>query len=205
MTDGISSRRINNVVEHFASLPGIGRKTALRFALHLLKLDNEEVNAFGEALMEMRESIKYCKECHNISETDICHICANPKRKSEAVCVVQDIRDVIAIENTQSFFGKYHVLGGVISPMDGIGPNDLTIDSLVLKASKGEIQEIILALPATMEGDTTNFYIFKKLKAFDIKVTTIAKGVSIGDDIQYADQLTLGRSIQNRTLFDISL
>lgn len=205
MTDGISSRHINNVLEHFASLPGIGRKTALRFALHLLKLDNEEVNAFGEALMEMRESIKYCKECHNISETDICHICENPKRKSEAVCVVQDIRDVIAIENTQSFFGKYHVLGGVISPMDGIGPNDLTIDSLVLKASKGEIQEIILALPATMEGDTTNFYIFKKLKAFDIKVTTIAKGVSIGDDIQYADQLTLGRSIQNRTLFDISL
>lgn len=205
MTDGISSRHVNNVVEHFASLPGIGRKTALRFALHLLKLDNEEVNAFGEALMEMRESIKYCKECHNISETDICHICANPKRKSEAVCVVQDIRDVIAIENTQSFFGKYHVLGGVISPMDGIGPNDLTIDSLVLKASKGEIQEIILALPATMEGDTTNFYIFKKLKAFNIKVTTIAKGVSIGDDIQYADQLTLGKSIQNRTLFDISL
>ncbi|MDB2364217.1 toprim domain-containing protein, partial [Flavobacteriales bacterium] len=128
-----------------------------------------------------------------------------PKRKSEHVCVVQDIRDVIAIENTQSFYGKYHVLGGVISPMDGVGPNDLQIDSLVMKASKGEINEIILALPATMEGDTTNFYIYKKLKAFDVKVTTIAKGVSIGDDIQYADQLTLGRSIQNRTLFDQSL
>ena len=205
MNDGISSRHINNAVEHFASLPGIGRKTALRFALHLLKLDNEEVHAFGEALMDMRDSVKYCDECHNITESDICDICANPKRKSEHVCVVQDIRDVIAIENTQSFYGKYHVLGGVISPMDGIGPNDLQIDSLIMKSSKGEIKEIILALPATMEGDTTNFYIYKKLKAFEVKVTTIAKGVSIGDDIQYADQLTLGRSIQNRTLFDQSI
>lgn len=202
MLEGISSKYIENVVEHFSSLPGIGRKTALRFALHLLKKESEDVTSFGEALIAMRDSIQYCQECHNISDEPICSICSNPNRNQESICVVQDIRDVIAVENTNSFSGKYHVLGGIISPMDGIGPNDLTIDSLVEKVSHGDKDEIILALPATMEGDTTNFYLYKKLKDFNVKITTIAKGVSIGDDIQYTDQLTLGRSIQNRTLFD---
>lgn len=205
MLDGISSKHIEQVVEHFSSLPGIGKKTALRFALHLLKKESEDVSNFGEALIAMRESIQYCSECHNISDEPICSICSNPNRSQSIICVVQDIRDVIAIENTNSFRGKYHVLGGIISPMDGIGPNDLNIDSLVEKVSQRNKEEIILALPATMEGDTTNFYLYKKLKDFDVKITTIAKGVSIGDDIQYTDQLTLGRSIMNRTIFDQSV
>ena len=205
MLDGISSKHIEHVVEHFSSLPGIGKKTALRFALHLLKKESEDVSNFGEALIAMRESIQYCSECHNISDEPTCSICSNPNRSQSSICVVQDIRDVIAIENTNSFSGKYHVLGGIISPMDGIGPNDLNIDSLIEKVSQRDKDEIILALPATMEGDTTNFYLYKKLKDFEVKITTIAKGVSIGDDIQYTDQLTLGRSIMNRTLFDQSV
>ena len=200
-----SSKLIQDAVEQFAKLPGIGRKSAMRLALHLLKMDKDEVRNFGEAFIDLRDKINYCQECHNISDMDICELCSNPSRESSTLCVVEDIRDVIAIENTHQFKGKYHVLGGIISPMDGVGPAELNIESLVTKVAKGNINEIIMALSTTMEGDTTNFYIFKRLKEFDIKMSVIARGISVGDELEYADEVTLGRSIVNRTPYENSL
>ena len=200
-----SSKLIQDAVEQFAKLPGIGRKSAMRLALHLLKMDKDEVRCFGEAFIDLRDKINYCQECHNISDMDICELCTNPSRESSTLCVVEDIRDVIAIENTHQFKGKYHVLGGIISPMDGVGPADLNIESLVTKVAQGNIKEIIMALSTTMEGDTTNFYIFKRLKEYEIKMSVIARGISVGDELEYADEVTLGRSIVNRTPYENSL
>ena len=201
----IPSKLIEEAVDQLASLPGVGRKTALRYALHLLKREKHEVAAFAEAFSKMREHIRFCSNCHNVSDTELCQICANPQRNTRTVCVVEDVRDVMAIEATQQYQGAYHVLGGIISPMDGIGPNDLTIQSLVQKCSEGAIDEIILALSATMEGDTTNFFIYKKLKEFPVKVSTIARGIGVGDELEYADEITLGRSILQRTPYENSL
>ena len=189
-------------MEEFASLPGIGRKTALRLVLYLLKQDSEIVERFGNTLLKMKKEIKHCKICHNISDTEVCNICGDNYRDHEIICVVENIRDVMSIENTQQYSGIYHVLGGIISPIDGIGPADLNIDSLVEKAVNKSIKEVILALSTTMEGDTTNFYIYKKLKDTEVNVTTLARGVSIGDDLEYADEVTLGRSILYRTRFE---
>ena len=200
-----SSKLINDSVEQFSKLPGIGKKSALRLTLHLLKLDKEVVDDFGNAFINLRQNISYCKECHNISDVEICDICSNQERDNSILCVVEDIRDVMAIENTMQFKGKYHVLGGIISPMDGIGPSDLNIDSLVSKISKGGINEVIMALSTTMEGDTTNFYIFRKLSDLKVKISVIARGISIGDELEYADEVTLGRSIVNRTPYENSL
>lgn len=199
------SKLIEEAVEQFAKLPGVGRKTALRLALNLLQMDKEEVNRFGEAFINLRNHINYCSECHNISDLDVCEICSNPSRNESLLCVVEDIRDVIAIENTHQFKGKYHVLGGIISPMDGIGPSDLNIESLIHKVEKGSVKEVIMALSTTMEGDTTNFYIFKKLKRSDVKLSVIARGISVGDELEFADEVTLGRSILNRTPYESSL
>lgn len=193
---------LEKAVAEFAKLPGVGRKTALRFALHLLKQDNGDVERFAAAILKMKTEVRYCKVCHNISDTDICPICSNAKRASTLVCVVENIRDVMAVENTQQFAGLYHVLGGIISPMDGIGPADIEIDSLVGRVAEGNIKEVILALSSTMEGDTTNFYIFRKLAPYDVKISVIARGISVGDELEYTDEVTLGRSIQNRTLFE---
>ena len=203
--DKYPSRLLENAVNEFAKLPGIGRKSALRLVLHLLRQDEEEVNTFGNSLIELRNEIKHCKVCHNISDTEICQICANPSRNESVVCVVENIRDVMSVENTHQFNGLYHVLGGIISPMDGIGPSDLEIESLVKRVENGEIIEVILALSTTMEGDTTNFYIFRKLKEFDVKITTLARGVSIGDELEYTDEITLGRSLTNRVLYESSV
>jgi len=200
-----SSKLIQNAVEQFAKLPGIGHKSALRLTLHLLKMEENEVNDFGQSFIQLRNQISYCQECHNISDREICQLCSNPNRDSSVVCVVEDIRDVMAIENTHQFKGKYHVLGGIISPIDGIGPSDLTIDSLVQKIANGGVKEVIMALSTTMEGDTTIFYIFKRLKEYDIKMSVIARGVSVGDELEYADEVTLGRSIVNRTPYQNSL
>jgi len=190
---------LENAVNEFSKLPGIGRKTALRLVLFLLRQDTEEVETFGNAMISLRKEVQYCRVCHNISDTEVCQICSTPSRDTQTLCVVENIRDVMAVENTQQFKGLYHVLGGIISPMDGIAPSDLQIESLVERVKNGNIQEIILALSATMEGDTTNFYIFRKLAPYNIKITTIARGVSIGDELEYADEVTLGRSILNRT------
>jgi recombination protein RecR len=183
-------------------LPGIGKKTALRLVLFLLKQEDSVVERFGSTILKMKKEILHCKICHNISDSDVCNICADNYRDHETVCVVENIRDVMSIENTQQYSGIYHVLGGIISPIDGIGPADLNIDSLVEKAIRKDIREVILALSTTMEGDTTNFYIYKKLKNSPVSVTTLARGVSIGDDLEYADEITLGRSILNRTRFE---
>lgn len=199
------SKLIEEAVEQFAKLPGIGRKTALRLSLHLLKMDEEEVSRFGQAFINLRADITYCQECHNISDLDVCEICSHPQRDGATVCVVEDIRDVMAIENTHQFKGKYHVLGGIISPMDGIGPSDINIESLVDKVSSGQVTEVIMALSTTMEGDTTNFYIFKRLKEYEVKMSVIARGISVGDELEYADEVTLGRSIVNRTPYESSL
>ena len=185
----------------FAKLPGIGRKTALRLVLHLLRQDEESVNGFAEAVALMRRDIKHCSMCHNISDTDICPICADASRDASTLCVVENVQDVIAVENTQQFRGLYHVLGGIISPMDGIAPGDLEIASLVERVEKGGINEVILALDPTMEGDTTNFFISRKLAHTGVKVSVIARGVSVGDELEYTDEITLGRSILNRTPF----
>ena len=193
-----SSKLIEEAVEQFSGLPGIGKKTALRLVLYLLKKDIPEVNTFGNTFIKMREEIKFCRTCHNISDKELCELCSNPHRDQNIVCVVQDIRDVMAIENTGQHRGIYHVLGGVISPMDGVGPNDLKIESLVQKVSMGTVKEVVLALSTTMEGDTTNFYIYKRLKDFGINISVIARGVAFGDEIEYADEVTLGRSIVNR-------
>lgn len=200
-----SSKLIEKAVDQFSKLPGVGPKSALRLTLHLLKMNRSEVHDFGQSFIDLINNINYCSECHNISELDVCELCSNPNRDQRTICVVEDIRDVMAIENTHQFKGKYHVLGGILSPLDGIGPEDLNLDSLIEKASSKQVQEVILALSTTMEGDTTNFYIFKKLKEFDVKMSVIARGVSIGDEIEYADEITLGRSIVNRTPYENSL
>jgi recombination protein RecR len=197
-----SSKLLEEAVEEFATLPGIGRKTALRLVLHLLKQEDREVEHFGQTILRMKKEIVTCKECHNISDNELCHICSDPYRDKETICVVESIRDVMSIENTQQFSGTYHVLGGIISPMDGIGPADLTLDSLEMKAKKGLCKEVILALSTTMEGDTTNFYIYRRLQEYSLKITMLARGVAIGDDLEYADEVTLGRSLLNRTSFE---
>jgi recombination protein RecR len=199
------SRLLENAVNEFAKLPGIGRKSALRLVLHLLRQDKEDVVAFGESLIQLRSEIKHCKVCHNISDSDICRICSNPSRNNSVICVVENIRDVMLFENTHQYNGLYHVLGGIISPMDGIGPNELEIGSLIERSESEDIVEIILALPTTMEGDTTNFYIFRKLKEKPVKVTTLARGVAVGDDLEYTDEITLGRSLTNRVLYESSV
>ena len=203
--DKYPSRLLENAVNEFSKLPGIGRKSALRLVLHLLRQETEEVNAFGNSLIQLRSEIKHCKVCHNISDTEICQICSNPSRNESVICVVENIRDVMSIENTQQFNGLYHVLGGIISPMDGIGPSELEIDSLIERIDSGEVIEIILALSTTMEGDTTNFYIFRKLKGKEVKISTLARGVSIGDELEYTDEITLGRSLMNRVPYESSV
>lgn len=195
------SHLLESAVNEFASLPGIGRKTALRLALHMLRRDPEYTERFTSALLSLRRDIRYCCLCHNISDDELCPICANPSRDHSVVCVVENVKEIMAIENTGQFRGVYHVLGGIISPMEGIGPADLEIDSLVARVAEGGIQEVLLALSTTMEGDTTNFFIYRKLSAYPVKVTVIARGVSIGDEIEYADEVTLGRSIINRVEF----
>ncbi len=203
--DKYPSRLLENAVNEFSKLPGIGRKSALRLVLHLLRQDAEQVHTFGESLIKLRDEIKHCKTCHNISDTETCQICANPSRNKSVICVVENIRDVMSIENTQQFNGLYHVLGGIISPMDGIGPSELEIDSLVERVKNEEVIEVILALSTTMEGDTTNFYIYRKLKGFDVKLSTLARGVSIGDELEYTDEITLGRSLLNRVPYESSV
>ena len=199
------SRLLEEAVNEMASLPGIGKKTALRLVLHLLKRESHEVKQFANAFTTLHSDIKYCQSCHNVSDSEICEICSDTRRDGETICVVEDIRDVMALENTHQYRGLYHVLGGIISPMDGIGPSDLEIDSLVNRVAQGNIKEIIMALSATMEGDTTNFYLFRKLKDFPIKVSTLARGVAVGDELEYADEVTLGRSILHRTPFEQTL
>ncbi len=202
MEQEFASTLLENAVSEFAKLPGIGRKTALRLVLHLLKRDVGEVERMVDSIARLRREIRYCRVCHNISETDVCPICANPARDTSTVCVVENVKDVMSIENTHQHGGLYHVLGGLISPMDGVGPQDIEIDSLVDRVAHGGIKEVILALSATMEGDTTNFYIFRRLAPYpDVKITMLARGVSVGNEIEYTDELTLGRSILNRTLF----
>jgi len=200
---GYPSKLLEDAVNEFAKLPGIGKKTALRLVMHLLKQDVDQVNNFGNAIIKFRNEVIFCKVCNNISDTDVCSICSNQARDHSLVCVVENVKNVMAIEQTQQFRGVYHVLGGIISPMDGIGPNDLKITSLIERVANGSIKEIILALSTTMEGDTTNFYIFKKLSNYPVRITTIARGISIGDELEYADEVTLGRSIVNRTLFEL--
>ena len=204
MEQEFASSLLESAVSEFSKLPGIGRKTALRLVLHLLRQDEHVAVNFGEAIVRLRKEIRYCRLCHNISEQEICPICANPARDASIICVVENVKDVLSIENTHQHHGVYHVLGGLISPMDGIGPQDIEIDSLVERVRAGGVSEVILALSATMEGDTTNFYIFRRLAEFDVKITMLARGVSVGNEIEYTDELTLGRSILNRTLFSDS-
>jgi len=200
-----SSKLLENAVNEVSRLPGIGKQTALRLVLHLLKQPSENTKYLSEALLHLRNDVKTCEKCFNISDLILCDICSNPKRISEIVCVVEDIRDVMAIESTSQFNGLYHVLGGKISPIEGIGPQNLQIASLVQKVAKGEIRELIFALSSTMEGDTTNFYIYKQIEKFEIETSTIARGISVGDELAYADEVTLGRSILNRIPFSQSL
>jgi recombination protein RecR len=200
-----SSKLLENAVYEMSQLPGIGKRTALRLVLHLLKQPERQTSELANALQQLRERIIFCKNCHNISDTEVCEICANPKRDASLVCVVEDIRDVMAIENTSQFRGLYHVLGGKISPMEGIGPQDLNITSLVEKVREGEIIELIFALSSTMEGDTTNFYIFKQIEGLGVRTSTIARGIAVGDELEFADEVTLGRSILNRVPFEGSL
>jgi recombination protein RecR len=196
------SRLLERAVQEFSQLPGIGRKTALRLVLHLLRQETEDVFQFTDAISRMKEEVKFCKVCHNISDQEVCPICSNERRDSSTICVVENIQDVMAVENTQQFTGLYHVLGGLISPMDGIGPSDLEIESLVSRVAEGGVKEVILALSSTMEGDTTNFYIFRKLAPYDVKISIIARGIAVGNELEYTDEVTLGRSILNRTPFD---
>ena len=203
--DRFPSRLLENAVNEFAKLPGIGRKSALRLVLHMLKQDVHEVEIFANSLLQLRSEVKHCKVCHNISDTDVCNICSNPSRNASFICVVENIKDVMAIENTHQFNGLYHVLGGIISPMDGIGPSDLEVESLVKRVNEGGVEEIVLALSTTMEGDTTNFFIYKKLKNVNVKISTLARGVSIGDELEYTDEVTLGRSLVNRMNFEDSI
>lgn len=196
------SRLLEQAVTAFTKLPGIGRKTALRLVLHQLRQNDADVDAFINAIGTLKHEVKYCQKCHNLSDADVCPICSDPRRDSSVVCVVENIQDVMAIENTMQYRGLYHVLGGIISPMDGIGPADIEIESLVERVSDGEVKEVILALSSTMEGDTTNFYIFRKLASQDVKLSVIARGISVGDELEYTDEVTLGRSILNRTPFN---
>lgn len=196
------SQLLERAVEAFSQLPGVGRKTALRLVLHLLRQSTEDVDSFADAVIRVKHDVKYCKVCHNISDNEVCSICSDPRRDASVVCVVENIQDVMAIENTQQFHGLYHVLGGIISPIDGIGPHDLEIESLVERVEEGTVKEIILALASTMEGDTTNFYISRKLKDTGVKLSVIARGISVGDELEYTDEVTLGRSILNRTPFE---
>jgi len=200
-----SSKLLENAVNEMALLPGIGKRTALRLVLHLLKRPKEQTEQLAAALSDFRNQIRLCANCHNISDVELCEICVNPKRSPEIICVVEDIRDVMAIENTSQFKGQYHVLGGKISPMEGLGPHNLTIDSLIEKVKAGRVEEIIFALSSTMEGDTTNFYIFRKLQDYPVKISTIARGISVGGELEFADEITLGRSILNRIPFEGSL
>jgi recombination protein RecR len=204
MNSPYPSALLENAVNEFANLPGIGRKSALRLVLHLLRQDEEKVAGFAGSMLKLKREIKYCSVCHNISDTEVCNICADRSRDGSLVCVVENVKEVMAIEKTVQFGGLYHVLGGIISPIDGVGPSDLEIASLEERVKSGEIREVILALSATMEGDTTNFYIYRKLQPHGVKVSIIARGVSIGDEIEYADEVTLGRSILNRTPFNES-
>ena len=196
------SRLLESAVQEFSKLPGIGRKTALRLVLYMLRMEHEEVARFTDSLDRLKKEVKFCRVCHNISDQDVCPICSDDRRDASTICVVENIQDVMAVENTQQFTGLYHVLGGLISPMDGIGPSDLEIDSLVQRVAEGGIKEVILALSSTMEGDTTNFYIFRKLATFDVKVSIIARGIAVGNELEYTDEVTLGRSIQNRVPFE---
>jgi recombination protein RecR len=200
-----SSKLLEKAVNEMAQLPGIGKRTALRLVLHLLKQPTEQTHYLSQALTTMREEIKFCKSCHNISDMDLCEICNNPNRNHKLICIVEDVRDVMAIENTNQFKGIYHVLGGKISPIEGVGPSQLNIATLIEKVKLGEIEELIFALSSTMEGDTTNFYIFKQLKEINIKTSTIARGIAVGDELEYADEVTLGRSIVNRVPFENTL
>ncbi len=202
MNEQYPSKLLEKAVNEFSKLPGIGHRTALRLVLHLLKQDTEAVRQFGESIIRLKEEVKYCQVCHNISDTELCDICANPDRDRTTICVVENIRNVMSIEDTGQFHGLYHVLGGVISPMDGVGPGDIELASLVDRVAAGGISEVILALSPTMEGDTTNFYISRRLAPFDIKLTVLARGVNIGDELEYTDEITLGRSIVNRVNFN---
>lgn len=193
---------LEKAVNEFSKLPGIGRKTALRLVLHLLRQSNSDVEQFASAIAKVKQEVKYCRVCHNISDDDVCPICSDSRRDSSLICVVENIQDVMAVENTQQFRGLYHVLGGIISPMDGIGPDQLEIQSLVQRVEQGGVSEVILALSSTMEGDTTNFYISRKLAPLDVKLSVIARGIPVGDELEYTDEVTLGRSIVNRTPFE---
>ena len=201
MNQEYPSSLLERAVKEFTKLPGIGRKTATRLVLHLLKKSEDEVVSFSESIIKLKREAKYCSVCHSISDTDICPICVNPTRDHSVICVVENIQEVMAVENTMQFRGVYHVLGGVISPMDGVSPGDLNIESLISRVASGDVKEIILALSSTMEGDTTNFYIYRKLSQFDVKLSVIARGISVGDELEYADEVTLGSSIINRTPF----
>lgn len=206
MQTEFASRLLDGAVTELSRLPGIGRKTALRLALHILRMDESMGVALGESIINMRRGIRYCSVCRNISETEICPICSDPRRDRSTVCVVESVKDVMSFENTGQYAGLYHVLGGVISPMDGIGPEQLAIDSLIERVARGGVNEVILALSATMEGETTNFYLFRRLAEFaDLKITQLARGVSVGNEIEYTDEITLGRSLLNRTLFADSI
>lgn len=200
-----SSKLLENAVYEMSQLPGIGKRTALRLVLHLLRQPDTQTHHLAEALLTMRDTIKFCKKCHNISDVELCEICANPNRDESLVCVVEDIRDVMAIENTSQYKGLYHVLGGKISPLDGIGPQELNIHSLIEKVKQGVVKEVIFALSSTMEGDTTNFYIYRQLEEYKIQTSTIARGIAVGDELEYADEVTLGRSILHRIPFESSL
>ena len=201
MEQEFSSKLLENAVSELARLPGVGRKTALRLALHLLRQDADVAIGLGRAIIDLREGVTYCRVCHNISETEICPVCANPARDKSKVCVVETVKDVMSFENTRQFDGVYHVLGGLISPIDGIGPDSLEIDSLIARVNEGGIKEVILALSPTMEGDTTNFYLYRKLMGLDVVVTQLSRGVSVGNEIDYTDEVTLGRSLVNRVPF----
>lgn len=199
MDNAYPSKLLEKAVGEFSKLPGIGRKTALRLVLNMLRRSEEEVEEFAGAVSRLRKYVKYCRVCHNISDTDVCPICSDTRRDASTICVVENIRDVMAVENTQQYSGLYHVLGGIISPMDGIGPADIEIDSLVKRVADGGVREVILALSSTMEGDTTNFYISRKLAPYDVELSVIARGISVGDELEYTDEVTLGRAIINRT------
>ena len=199
MDNAYPSKLLEKAVGEFSKLPGIGRKTALRLVLNMLRRSEEEVEEFAGAVSRLRKDVKYCRVCHNISDTEVCPICSDTRRDASTICVVENIRDVMAVENTQQYSGLYHVLGGIISPMDGIGPSDIEIDSRVKRVADGGVSEVILALSSTMEGDTTNFYISRKLAPYDVELSVIARGISVGDELEYTDEVTLGRAIINRT------
>ncbi|MDE6010039.1 MAG: recombination mediator RecR [Muribaculaceae bacterium] len=201
MIQSYNSRLLDNAVEHMAKLPGIGQKTALRLALHLLRQEEDVAVGLGEAISEMRRNVRYCRKCHNICDSDLCSICSSPKRDTAKICVVESVKDVLTLEATHEFNGLYHVLGGVISPLDGISPSDLQIESLIARVREDDVEEVILALNPTIEGDTTNFYIFRKLSDSGVKISILARGISIGNELEYTDELTLGRSIINRVPF----